>query len=234
MNTIEQAREVAERLRNHDTCISDKKAADTIDALITALNDERMRCAQADNAVAQMAEELAALKAQEPVGEAVKNYGCGGSTFVRFSRELGIGEKVYLAAGAQPVQQEPITSSEKTWCQYVAGMIGTYLGEPIESERCKAIAGIIERRLWALGGVAPVKNQEPDDLTIAYMSGFYEGKKAAAQPVQQEPAATVAEVHMSRYTLEWTDGPLAEGTKLYAAPVQAQEQPKPPTALSSK
>ena len=67
MNTIEQAREVAERLRNHDTCISDKKAADTIDALLAELSDERMRCAQADNAVAQMAAELAALKSQEPV-----------------------------------------------------------------------------------------------------------------------------------------------------------------------
>ena len=37
MNTIEQAREVAERLRNHDTCISDKKAVNTIDALIAEL-----------------------------------------------------------------------------------------------------------------------------------------------------------------------------------------------------
>ena len=92
MNTIEQAQEVAERLRNHDTCISDKKAANTIDALIAELNDERMRCTQADHAVEQMAAELAALKNQQPVGEAVKNYGCGGSTFVRFSRELGIGE----------------------------------------------------------------------------------------------------------------------------------------------
>jgi hypothetical protein len=33
-----------------------------------------------------------------------------------------------------------------------------------------------------------------------------------------EPVATVAEVHMSRYTLEWTNGPLPEGTKLYTHP----------------
>ena len=82
MNTIEQALEVAERLRSlMGSWPLPQEAADTIDALIA---------------------ELAALKGQEPVGEAVKNYGCGGSTFVRFSRELGIGEKVYLAAGAQP------------------------------------------------------------------------------------------------------------------------------------
>ena len=40
-----------------------------------------------------------------------------------------------------------------------------------------------------------------------------------AQP-EQEPnhVATVAEVHMSRYTIEWTNGPLPEGAKLYDAP----------------
>jgi hypothetical protein len=32
-----------------------------------------------------------------------------------------------------------------------------------------------------------------------------------------EPVAKVAEVHMSRYTLEWTHGPLPEGTLLYMA-----------------
>lgn len=31
------------------------------------------------------------------------------------------------------------------------------------------------------------------------------------------PAARVAEVHMSRYTLEWLDGPLPEGTILHKA-----------------
>ena len=37
---------------------------------------------------------------------------------------------------------------------------------------------------------------------------------------EQEPVATVAEVHMSRYTIEWTNGPLPEGTKLYTTPPQ--------------
>lgn len=31
------------------------------------------------------------------------------------------------------------------------------------------------------------------------------------------PAAKVAEVHMSRYTIEWLDGPLPEGTLLHKA-----------------
>jgi len=45
-------------------------------------------------------------------------------------------------------------------------------------------------------------------------------EEALAQPVQK-PVAWVAEVHMSRYTLEWTNGPLPEGTELFSAqPVQ--------------
>jgi len=45
-------------------------------------------------------------------------------------------------------------------------------------------------------------------------------REALAQPVP-EPVARVAEVHMSRYTIEWTNGPLPEGTGLYAAPPAA-------------
>jgi hypothetical protein len=45
----------------------------------------------------------------------------------------------------------------------------------------------------------------------------------------QEPVARVAEVHMSRYTLEWTNGPIPEGTELFSAqpplPVQPVRQP---------
>ncbi len=43
---------------------------------------------------------------------------------------------------------------------------------------------------------------------------------------QSEPVATVAEVHMSRYTLEWTNEPLPEGTLLYTHP---QPTPQPLT-----
>ena len=46
--------------------------------------------------------------------------------------------------------------------------------------------------------------------------------RSLAQP-EQEPAATVAEVHMSRYTIEWINGSLPEGTKLYTAPPKRKE-----------
>jgi len=35
---------------------------------------------------------------------------------------------------------------------------------------------------------------------------------------KDEPVALVAEVHISRYTIEWTNGPLPKGTKLYTTP----------------
>ena len=67
---IEQAREVSRRL--HVPPIpglkpQESEVADTIDALIAELNDERMRCAQADNAVEQMAAELVRYKANATI-----------------------------------------------------------------------------------------------------------------------------------------------------------------------
>lgn len=46
-----------------------------------------------------------------------------------------------------------------------------------------------------------------------------------------QPVARVSEVHMSRYTLEWTNGPLPEGTELFAhpTPVTAGDVRKPMT-----
>jgi hypothetical protein len=54
------------------------------------------------------------------------------------------------------------------------------------------------------------------------------GKELAALKAQpapvQGPVAKVAEVHMSRYTLEWTNSPLPEGTELFDRPAA---QPAP-------
>lgn len=50
---------------------------------------------------------------------------------------------------------KPADADESMWCRYIASMIGQYLGEPLGSEKEKAIAGIIERRLWNLPKPAP-------------------------------------------------------------------------------
>ena len=60
------------------------------------------------------------------------------------------------------------------------------------------------------------------ELARRILSLFTHPPVPMAQPKEpeQEPVATVAEVHMSRYTIEWTNGPLPEGTKLYTTPPQ--------------
>lgn len=64
--------------------------------------------------------------------------------------------------------QEPVTPDPGQWCQYVAGMIfcwlqmqeGLGLSDDDEDRFVKAIAGIIQRRLWAYK-----PPQEPVTLT---------------------------------------------------------------------
>ena len=45
-------------------------------------------------------------------------------------------------------------------------------------------------------------------------------KCKAALEAKDEPVAIVAEIYMSRYTIEWTNGDLPEGTKLYTTTPQ--------------
>jgi hypothetical protein len=70
-----------------------------------------------------------------------------------------------------------------------------------------------------------VSQNKKSDVTRAKFEQLMEDaiKEALAQPPlpvqpEQEPVARVAEVHMSRYTIEWTNGLLPEGTELFAAP----------------
>jgi len=61
---------------------------------------------------------------------------------------------------------------------------------------------------------------------------FYSRNVALTQPAAAAQGAgevaTVAEVHMSRYTIEWANGPLPVGTKLYTHPTPAQPAPVVP------
>lgn len=45
---------------------------------------------------------------------------------------------------------QAVPSEKSAWCAYVATMLGCYLGWSLDDPREKALAGIIERRLWAL------------------------------------------------------------------------------------
>lgn len=72
-----------------------------------------------------------------------------------------------LEAAPQQEAQEP-SRAAKTWCSYVAGMIGCYLNEPDESTKVQAIAGIIERRLWALPTPQPAPLSEREDAALLH------------------------------------------------------------------
>ena len=69
--------------------------------------------------------------------------------------------------------QQPTSPDKQRWCQYVAGMIAGWLdmlpdqGLPINGDaRTQAIAGIIERRLWAMPNDAhPAPTQQPLTVT---------------------------------------------------------------------
>lgn len=90
-----------------------------------------------------------------------------------------------------------------------------------------AVASMPHCRLeWLIGDTVTVEQ-------VAEMSCL--GTKLYAVDAvnsHQQPVATVTEVHMSRYTIEWTNGPLPEGTQLYTTP--QYKHPPPPTALSSE
>ena len=57
----------------------------------------------------------------------------------------------------------------------------------------------------------------PTDEAIELYDKAIRAIKEALE-TKDEPVALVAEVHISRYTVEWTNGPLPENTKLYTTP----------------
>jgi len=95
----------------------------------------------------------------EPVGKIINSGGNTGSLpehplLVWLGGVPPVGTELY--AGAPPAHI-PADVEASGWCEYVAGMVGhwvrsdEYAGIKADEDRCtKAIAGIIERRLWAL------------------------------------------------------------------------------------
>lgn len=55
-----------------------------------------------------------------------------------------------------------------------------------------------------------------DERDIEEMRRKLAGLEVKFAASQFKPVARVAEVHMSRYTIEWTGSPLPEGTELFA------------------
>lgn len=67
----------------------------------------------------------------------------------------------------QPVEQpEPVSRDMTVWCEYVAGMACGWLGMPVDDPKIKAVAGIIERRLWSMPQPTPVAQPVEQPTTM--------------------------------------------------------------------
>ena len=99
-------------------------------------------------------------------------------------------------------------------------MMAQPVQEPVD---CYGYAARLATSIWKqhYQKTAP-QWQVLDDLigVLTQIDNMAAGLISTPLPVQpeQEPVARVAEVHMSRYTIEWTNGLLPEGTELFAAP----------------
>ena len=111
-----------------------------------------------------------------------------------------------------------------TFKQWVKGRF-LETGEPRKKAYSKDELALIEMG-WGYGydaGVEWQKRQTALDKKADNARDLgldYEPVDAIKEALEtkDEPVALVAEVHISRFTIEWTNGPLPEGTKLYTTP----------------
>ena len=85
---------------------------------------------------------------------------------------------------------------------------------------------IVETALAELREALKVAQEELKNASVAAIAEALEVNTLQAKLSKlqaQEPVAVVAEVHMSRYTLEWVSSPVEEGALLFAAPVAAAQ-----------
>lgn len=104
-------------------------------------------------------------------------------------------EPPFTAAPAPQAQQgeQPATDGS-TWAAYIAGVICLYMKCPLDAEKEKAIAGIIERRLWSLSKAAPPKDwlliknilDEYGLSAIDFVADFKKATAQAQQPLTDE------------------------------------------------
>lgn len=149
---------------------------------------------------------------QAPVGEVTDAFDpdtCNpnasyiGATLNTAGQRLPAGTKLFAAAGAQPVQQESCRIELVTAIHTLASHYENKLCLFQDDEEAHRVAkgDIAHARKvaakWNWNGTAPMQApayasktsepyaQESDDLTIAYMSGYHDGKKASQK--QRKP-----------------------------------------------
>ena len=101
--------------------------------------------------------------------------------------EMELAQNAQLYVPAQPTQDST------GWCEYVAGMVDHWMRsegadklKTDEDRRVKAIAGIIERRLWALQR-EPSAQQKAAAKTLAHIGYTYHGGELWKPPLGERP-----------------------------------------------
>lgn len=156
--------------------------------------------------------------------------------------------KAFFEAGlAHARSGEAVCADQSMWCDYIAGLICTYLKD---GSKQKAIAGIIERRLWNLPASSqPVQEQSGEAVAEATQESFTCPIKGRCQVFkvpgefleqgtklfthsQPAPESFVGEVVLFGETckeISWVKGKLPPvGAKLYAQPQSAQTNAQAP------
>ena len=113
--------------------------------------------------------------------------------------------------------QEPVREALKLALDALGNHEGNYKLNDAGCDR-------LEAAITAIKAALAQPAQEPDALTIAYQSGFYDGKKAALAQPAQEPVARVSGTHGGRFVYDPINRAtiLPVGMALYSAPPQRQ------------
>ena len=134
---------------------------------------------------------------------------CNGTMRINCGDEKKLWEPLNPAVHVEQKQGNQAKDGS-TWSAFVAGMVCHYLGKPLDAKEERAIAGIIERRLWALPAPAQAQQtQEPVETAELY--GVKDGVEFHLGKVPYPPRSKAREIAISYFGhFEDDDGSDAE------------------------
>lgn len=117
-------------------------------------------------------------------------------------RAYGYTEDDMQAYAIAAIEAQGVPDDADVWCEYVAEMVGAYISEPVGSEKVKAIAGIIRRR-----------------MPKRFFASTPPAPQAKPQPLSDEQRQDLASIRKAEQWMFLTDFPVP--SDVYAAFAQA-------------